>query len=168
MCPDLINLLVLIVLHFTQEIVARHISGETIGLGKQDAFFGKIIDLAGQQFFILEALHDLLGGQAFGNCHRMQDLFTRDKIVDHILDTGVGFKSIFAKADIGPFALPPESQFEQSRTVNHTFFFKLIDNLQNICARGDINNLFTWQRTGLRDLTLSSHKQAANANKSDQ
>ena len=106
-------------------------------------------DNACQQFFIPQTLDNLLGGQTFRNCDRVQDLLARNKIIDHILNAGIGFEGIFAKANIGPFTLPPKSQFEQSGTIDDALLLKLIDDLQHIRARCNVDDLFTTQGTRL-------------------
>ena len=88
----------------------------------------------------------------------MQDLLSADQRIHHVAQARALLEEIFASLHLRAFALDQQRDVQRERTVNHALAFKFADNLGEVGAWNDIEDLVRSQRTRLAHALLAPNQ----------
>src|SRR5205823_8581415 len=134
-------------------------SPETIALGQQRALARNVFDVADENLTVEQAVHDLLGGQTLLKRDSVRDDLAFHHGLDHVADTRMPAKHIFAGLEIGARPERDHSAQEDHRMlVDHALPSQQVGNIQDAKARWNIHRLLPLQRARRLEPPLSNRK----------
>ena len=147
-----IERLALILLHLREETRPRVAAREFIGLRQQSAFLRQVDDIARQQFGLFQLLHNLFRSQTFRNGHAVHDLAAGGDLIDHVAQADVFLEAIFAGLQLAELAFENDPELHERRIGDDAFALELGDDLKQVAARRNIDDLVGRERPGFFQL----------------
>ena len=150
--PDRFERLALILLHLGEETSPRVAARIFVCLRQQSAFLRQIDDIARQQFGLFQFLHNLFRRQAFRNGHAVHDLTAGGDLIDHVAQADVFLEAVFARLQLAELAFENQPQLHERRIGDDAFALELRDDLEQVAAGRNIDDLVGRERARLLQL----------------
>ena len=158
---------VALALHAIDDVLACVAARELVGLGQQAALRRDRLDFAGEHLVRVQAIDDLLAGEPFRNCHRIENALAGHHGVHDVAHAGMGGDQIFAGLEAGGLVAQPHAEDEQPFGVDDAVLDQFVGDRADAGAMRDGEGARRVERAGTVELRLGEEDAATDGEDAD-